>query len=140
MSHVCLPSFYSFANFVIPHIYCMPNFFCRCIMTHFVSELGEDCRQMVGAFLVSVQWNCYKSLDSLDRPLNWLLYNRYLLKHLKAIIQKCGRPAFLALDTLHISQKGSNEANNYSTTLNFLFFSIHMLEATRIFLPNLKLH
>ena len=58
-------------------------------MTHYVSELSKNQKQMIGAFLISVQWNCYKSLDSLEKPLNWLLYNRYLTKHLKAIIQRC---------------------------------------------------
>ncbi|XP_065063657.1 phospholipase ABHD3-like [Rhopilema esculentum] len=59
-----------------------------CIMTHYVSELNKNQKQMIGAFLISVQWNCYKSLDSLEKPFNWLLYNRYLTKHLKAIIQR----------------------------------------------------
>lgn len=57
-------------------------------MSHYISEVGEESKQLIGGFLVSVQWNCYKSLDSLDKPLNWLLYNRYLLKHLKAIIKR----------------------------------------------------
>ncbi|XP_065063658.1 phospholipase ABHD3-like [Rhopilema esculentum] len=59
-----------------------------CIMSHWLAEVGDTQSQMVGAFIVSVPWNCFHSTTSLERPLNWFLFNRHLTQKLLTMLKR----------------------------------------------------
>ena len=59
-----------------------------CILTHFLAQIGNSQTQMVGAFVLSVPWNCFSSSNSLEEPLNWLLFNRHLTQKLLKMVRK----------------------------------------------------
>eukprot|EP00794_Sanderia_malayensis_P012232 gene12232-13493_t len=59
-----------------------------CIMTHYLAELADGPTQMVGAFIISVPWNCFSSSVSLEKPINWLLFNRHLTQKLLGLVDQ----------------------------------------------------
>ena len=57
-------------------------------MSHWLAQVGKTQSQMVGAFIVSVPWNSFQSTISLEKPLNWLLFNRHLTQKLLTMLQR----------------------------------------------------
>eukprot|EP00112_Aurelia_sp_Birch-Aquarium-sp1_P007220 Seg1786.5 transcript_id=Seg1786.5/GoldUCD/mRNA.D3Y31 product="Phospholipase ABHD3" protein_id=Seg1786.5/GoldUCD/D3Y31 len=58
------------------------------IMSHWLAQVGKTQSQMVGAFIVSVPWNSFQSTLSLEKPLNWLLFNRHLTQKLLTMLNR----------------------------------------------------
>lgn len=46
---------------------------------------------MVAGFTISVPWDAQKSSDSMEEPLNWLLFNKYLTSGLCRAVTRSGR-------------------------------------------------
>ena len=57
-------------------------------MSHWLAEVGNTQSQVIGAFIISVPWNCFHSTNSLEKPLNWLLFNRHLTQKLLKMLQR----------------------------------------------------
>jgi len=57
-------------------------------MSHWLAQVGDTQSQMIGAFIISVPWNCFHSTNSLEKPLNWLLFNRHLTQKLLKMLQR----------------------------------------------------
>ena len=60
------------------------------ILTNYLSKLGPHNRDvgLIGAMTVSVPWDIFKSTESLEEPLNYLLFNRHLTNLLHGIFKE----------------------------------------------------
>ena len=58
------------------------------IFTNYAANVGKPKANIQGALVVSAPWDTFKSTASLEKPVNWLLYNRFLVNSLKSVIKK----------------------------------------------------
>lgn len=63
------------------------------ILTNFLCKMGEEGKRdiddvIVGAAVISTPWDLFKSSNSLEQPLNHLLFNRHLTKLLQNVLKE----------------------------------------------------
>lgn len=56
------------------------------VLTNYMAQVGSPKARVVGALVISAPWDSFKSTASLEKPLNWLIYNRHLANSLKNIV------------------------------------------------------
>ncbi|XP_057309633.1 phospholipase ABHD3-like isoform X2 [Hydractinia symbiolongicarpus] len=56
------------------------------VLTNYMAQVGSPKARVVGALVISAPWDSFKSTASLEKPLNWLIYNRHLANNLKNIV------------------------------------------------------
>uniref|UniRef100_A0A3Q3X639 Uncharacterized protein n=1 Tax=Mola mola TaxID=94237 RepID=A0A3Q3X639_MOLML len=57
------------------------------LLLNYLARKGTE-SGMVAGLTISVPWNAHKSSDSMEEPLNWLLFNKYLTRGLcRAVIR-----------------------------------------------------
>lgn len=54
---------------------------CSMILLSYLARKGKE-SGLVAGLTISVPWDAQKSSDSMEEPLNWLLFNKYLTRDL----------------------------------------------------------
>lgn len=54
---------------------------CSMLLLSYLARKGKE-SGMVAGLTISVPWDAQKSSDSMEEPLNWLLFNKYLTRGL----------------------------------------------------------
>ena len=67
---------------------CIVVFLFSVILTNYLSTLGKPKANIVAALLVSVPYDSMLTTKSLEQPINWLFYNRFILNRLKELVSK----------------------------------------------------
>ena len=57
------------------------------VCNYMVEASGQITKNIKAAMIVSVPWDTTSSTASLERPLNWFLYNRYLVNALTELVK-----------------------------------------------------
>ena len=58
------------------------------VASHYMIEAaGQITKNVKAAMVVSVPWDTTSSTASLEKPLNWFLYNRYLTNGLTELVK-----------------------------------------------------
>ncbi|XP_078449936.1 phospholipase ABHD3-like isoform X2 [Lampetra fluviatilis] len=57
------------------------------LLLNYVSRSGSECR-LSAVLTLSAAWDTFASCDSLERPLHWLLFNRFLTGNLRRTVHR----------------------------------------------------
>lgn len=60
---------------------------CSMLLLNYLGKAGRDTPLMAAA-IFSAGWNVFESVESLEKPLNWLLFNYYLTTCLQSSISR----------------------------------------------------
>ncbi|XP_070534816.1 phospholipase ABHD3-like [Ptychodera flava] len=76
------------------------------ILFHYVANSGKDCK-LQAAMVISTVWNVFKTTESLESPMNYLVFNLFLTSSLNKLIQKHRNMFEDLLDVDHAMQSRS---------------------------------
>ncbi|NXY04561.1 ABHD3 Phospholipase, partial [Pteruthius melanotis] len=69
------------------YVYMFLFFICSMLLLNYLGKTGRDTPLMAAA-IFSAGWNVFESVESLEKPLNWLLFNYYLTTCLQSSISR----------------------------------------------------
>ncbi|XP_063079011.1 phospholipase ABHD3-like isoform X2 [Engraulis encrasicolus] len=76
------------------------------LLLNYLARMGKEAG-LVGGMVMSVSWNTLESSQSLEQPINWLLFNRHLTRNLCRAIQKHRKILETVVDVDHVMKARS---------------------------------
>ncbi|XP_078543559.1 phospholipase ABHD3 [Lissotriton helveticus] len=89
------------------------------LLSHYLSKSGRE-TPIKAAAVFSAAWDVFQSAESLERPLNWLLFNYYLTTCLKASLNRHRRILEKLFDIDHIMK--ARTIREFDTRLTSVMF------------------
>ena len=108
----------------------------RMTLFNYLAQSGKQCG-LTAAMAISIGWNCFASTDSLEQPINALIFNRMLANNLKQPVIRCVIPYItkrLCLTYVYIHINVHNWQAASSTCLFFCYICTSILLSLSVFI------